>query len=164
MKNTLRKHNPAELFYIAHAKYMEYKLKDITFPKGLGLLVPIAVQELDDPQRGRVLLQREAMLFPGYLIPMGHLVRDTACHALFYYAVQATKMRNETKTTQFRIQYEDEPWPLARFHSLYKSIMSQYMVTHERMVKFWPHVDAQFEAEGLPTLSHEFRDPYGKDE
>lgn len=94
-------------------------------------------------------------IFQQYLAPEGFLVRDKACHALFYYYLIA----HNTYETHIKdvIVYEGDPDPQYNFKQMFSSAAACYGVQPEQMVQFWRNVDMQCDLLGLPILPDEER-------
>ena len=88
--------------------------------------------------------------FPDSTFPKGFLSPRMECQALYYYAVLQKKAEEDAEET---IILEDVGITKPAPRQLFISIANLYNVNPEIMVNFWPHVDKQFEREGLPLLT-----------
>ena len=94
-------------------------------------------------------------IFPRQTWPKGKLHPHMACQALYYYAILA---RRNYEDMVEEIKYEDDPFPVpVPARQLFTSLANLYGVEPEQMVKFWYHVDRQFENEDLPKLPEQYR-------
>lgn len=94
----------------------------------------------------------EAPQFTPYLIKNGGcLPDDRDCHALFFYAIYARKLY-EDKYLGREIQYEGEAEVPPDFPRKFKTAAMIYGADPERMIRFWPEVEAQFEAASIPQV------------
>lgn len=91
--------------------------------------------------------------FNAYLVPVGFLIEDRACHALWYYYLIA----RQTYETHIHdpIVYEDDKDPEYNFKQLFTSVAKAYGVRPEVMCKFWKNVDFQCRTLELPLLPDE---------
>lgn len=102
-----------------------------------------------------------APVFDAYNIPNGFLVRDMACHGLFYYAITARRAFEEN-VQGWGLQYEGNLSNTTNFRALFESIAFLYGVSPANMVKFWKEVDMQFHVLGIPSLPDEDRYRHNK--
>ncbi len=93
--------------------------------------------------------------FGEYEQPNGWLVREAACHGLFYYYLIARK--NFEEYVKDPIVYEGDKDPETNFQQLFSSIALAYGVEPEKMLKFWSNVDLQCDVLKLPKLPEEYR-------
>jgi len=78
-------------------------------------------------------LNYEYPYFESYVQPHGALVIDRACHACFYYAMLATKARQnagdiESQTIQYKVGEEVPLWREPRDHELAVSVAILYQL------------------------------------
>src|SRR5690606_18627548 len=93
--------------------------------------------------------------FHEYEMPNGFLVRDKACHALFYYYLLGRKnYENEHQELGLgdQIVYEGELDPKYNYKQLFVTIANVYGVTPEQMIHHWPAVDLTCRAFNLPLM------------
>lgn len=93
--------------------------------------------------------------FGEYEQPKGWLIREPACHALFYYYLIAR--RNYEEHIKDPIVYEGDLDPEVNFKQLFSSIALAYGIEPEKMLKFWSNVDLQCGILDLPKLPEEYR-------
>lgn len=91
--------------------------------------------------------------FTQYNMPIGFLVKDSACHALFRYYLMA-RQTYETHVLD-PIVYEGEKDPEYNFKQLFSSVAKMYGVEPEHMTKYWINVDMQCDLLGLPLMPDE---------
>jgi len=92
-------------------------------------------------------------VFNGYLVPDGFLLKDLACHALWYYYLIA---RGTYETHVLNpIVYEGDKDDEFNFQQMFSSVATSYGVQPEVMIKFWNNIDLQCWALELPELPKE---------
>lgn len=100
-------------------------------------------------------IQWEPRLFMDYVRPAGWLERDTSCHGLFFYYLQARlAYENIIKDPAFLEGHLD---PEINLKQLFTSIARMYGTTPEKMVKFWSNVSMQCLALKLPELPDRYK-------
>ncbi len=92
----------------------------------------------------------EPPTFVQYEQPEGWLIRDAACHALWYYYIVATN--NLIEHIEEPIVFEGDPDVVPDFRQLFTSIATAYGVQPEQMIPFWVNVDMQCDVLGLRKL------------
>jgi len=93
--------------------------------------------------------------FGAYEQPNGWLIRETACHALFYYYLIAR--HNYEEHIKDPIVYEGDADPETNFKQLFNSIALAYGVAPEKMLQFWSNIDLQCDVLELPKLPEKYR-------
>ena len=79
-------------------------------------------------------------MYMDYIIPLGFLRPDVACHALWHYYITAVdNFKKEFDT----LYYEGDPDPTFNYKQLFTSIAQMYDVRPEEMEKYWANVDMQ---------------------
>lgn len=94
-------------------------------------------------------------IFTPFIYPDGMLDQDMACHALWFYYLNAM----DTYENQIRDQivYEGDPDPELNFMQIFSSAALIYGVEPERMLKFWGNVDAQAKKLNYPELMERYK-------
>ncbi len=88
--------------------------------------------------------------FVPYEQPNGWLIREQACHALWYYYVVAHN--NYREHILDPLVLEGDPDTVPNFRQLFTSIATMYGVQPEQMIKFWRNIDMQCVSLELPKL------------
>lgn len=102
------------------------------------------------------LQMQKPTIFVELLPPEGVLVEDTACHALWQYAMLVHKRIDDKEGPQ----YEDDPIDLMQINELKQTFMSLailYKTTPEKMIKFWVNVDLQMSLIGSRKIMKKYR-------
>ena len=94
----------------------------------------------------------EIPLFPDYIIPNGGLTNERESHALFYYYILATQMREQEL---HGIVYEGDKDPEYNYRQVFLSVARMYSLRPENMVNAWPSVDVTCEMHGMTRLPQE---------
>ncbi len=96
-------------------------------------------------------IQYQLPLFPDYIIPNGGLTNERASHALFYYYLLATEMKDKE---DHGIVYEGDKDPEYFYREVFKSVAKLYNLRPEYMENLWPCVDLTCDMHNLPKLPH----------
>lgn len=96
-------------------------------------------------------IQWQIPLFPDYIIPNGGLTNERGSHALFYYYLLATEMRDREENG---VVYEGDKDPEFFYREVFKSVAKLYNIRPEYMENHWPSVDQTCQMHGLPILPH----------
>lgn len=112
-------------------------------------------EELERAFQSSLQMQKPT-IFVELLPPEGVLVENSACHALWQYAMLVHKRIDDKEGPQ----YEDDPIDLMNVKDLQQTFMSLavlYKTTPDQMIKFWPNVDLQMSLIGSRKIQKRFR-------
>ena len=93
---------------------------------------------------------KERPIFESYIMPLGWLTRDMACHALWRYYLSARFFWE--KDQENLLAFEGNVDTGINYTQLFSSIARWYDVTPEEMARHWPAVDMQCTALDLPKM------------
>jgi len=116
-------------------------------------------------------IQLTPLVFVDHLPPDGFLVREMACHALWYYyiiALSARKAVGRGPEDQI-IEYDAESsaaaplWMDKRYNAQFESVALLYGVSPNDMKGYWPNVKLEITRLGLTPVPHEIQHLTGYD-
>lgn len=113
-----------------------------------------------------VVINFNQMTFPDNTIPKGHLPRDPAAQACWYYYILCEKQRTfvgkgpESQIIVEDIHHpQDTPWHDKHYLQTGRSIALTFRVKLEDMFNYWPAVRHEAIRLGLPEPHPEYMNP-----
>lgn len=118
-------------------------------------------------------IELRPMLFVDHMPPEGFLVREMACHALWYYYIIALSARKivgrgpEDQIIEYNAEssaVSDMPlWHDKRYNAQFESVALLYGVNPNSMKAFWPNVKLEIARLGLTPVPSEIEHLTGHD-
>lgn len=104
--------------------------------------------------------------FPENTIPKGHLLRERACQAAWWYYILAEKQRTLVgRGPESQVIVEDihdpqaTPWHDTHYVQTGRSIALMYEISFEQMLMYWDIVTRECRRMGLPIPHPDYTNP-----